>query len=94
MFWMLRPFYYLCKTNEKHKRKNHTYEKSNPKSCSSNSNLVYHHLYRWSNIKFYFCLKLDFLKKCLTSEKKYLTLSNNNSESSLKNISYRNSLGP
>jgi len=46
--------------------------------------LVYRHLYRWGNIKCYFCLKLDFLKKCLTSEKKYLTLSNNNSESSLK----------
>ena len=84
MFWTLRSFYYLCKTNEQSKRKNHTYEKSNPKPCSSNSNLVYRHLYRWINIKCYFYSKLDFLKKCLTSEKNYLTLSNNNSESSLK----------
>ena len=84
MFWELRSFYYLCKTNEKHKRKNHTYEKSNQKPCSSNTNLVYRHLYYWIIIKCYFYSKLKFLKKYLTSEKKYLTLSNNNSESSLK----------
>ena len=84
MFWTLHFFCYLCKTNEKHKRKNHIYEKSNPKSYSSNSNLVYRHLYRWINIKCYFYSELDFLKKCLTSEIKYLTLSDNNSESSLK----------
>ena len=84
MFWALRYFYYLCKTNEKYEHKNHTYEKSNPKSRSSNSNLVYHHLYCWIIIKHYFYSELDFLKKCLTSEIKYLTLSNNNSESSLK----------
>ena len=84
MFWKLYSFYYLCKTNEQYERKKNIYEKSDSKSCSPNSNLVYHHLYRWINIKCYFYPKLDFLKKCLTSEKNYLTLSNNNSESSLK----------
>lgn len=60
MFWTLHFFCYLCKTNEKHKRKSHTYEKSNSKPCSSNPNLVYNHLFCWVVVKCYIYSKLNF----------------------------------
>jgi len=86
MFGSYVPFITFVKQMKNINVKNHIYEKSNPKPRNSNSNLVYHHLYRWINIKCYFYPKLDFLKKCLTTEIKYLTLSDNNSESSLKKL--------
>ena len=58
MFWKLYSFYYLCKTNEQYERKKNIYEKSDSKSCSSNYNLVYCHLYCWVIIKYYFYSKL------------------------------------
>ena len=58
MFWTLHFFCYLCKTNEKYNRKNHIYEKSNPKSYSFNPNLVYSYLFCWVIIKCYIYSKL------------------------------------